>query len=108
MPTWIGSSGSKGGGRGSGGQFEAEAAASASNGFGGTILKRGRSSGSSECRTIPPETVHGASVTLANFENLGKPSILQYYLSILCNGCGGVYYILEEADVGIDRTSALL
>jgi len=68
MPTWIGSSGS--GGRGSGGQFEAEAAASASNGFGGTILKRGRSSGSSECRTIPPETVHGASVTLANFENL--------------------------------------
>ena len=57
-----------GGGRG-GGQFE-----DAEAGFGGG-LKRG-SSGSSKCRTIPPETVHGASVTLANFENLGKPSIL--------------------------------
>ena len=62
------------GGRGgrSGGQFEDVEAVEAAGGFGG--LKRGRSSGSSseECRTIPPETVHGASVTLANFENLGK------------------------------------
>ena len=81
MPTWIGSSGS--GGRGSGGQFEAEAAASASNGFGGTILKRGRSSGSSECRTIPPETVHGASVTLANFENLGKLILISHSFRFL-------------------------
>ena len=70
------------GGRGgrSGGQFEDDVA-EAAGGFGG--LKRGRSSGSSseECRTIPPETVHGASVTLANFENLGKLILTQFSIS---------------------------
>ena len=70
------------GGRGgrAGGQFEDDVA-EAAGGFGG--LKRGRSSGSSseECRTIPPETVHGASVTLANFENLGKLILTQFSIS---------------------------
>ena len=63
-----------GGGRG-GGQFE-----DAEAGFGG--LKRG-SSGSSKCRTIPPETVHGASVTLANFENLGKLILISHSFRFL-------------------------
>ena len=63
-----------GGGRG-GGQFE-----DAEAGFAGG-LKRG-SSGSSKCRTIPPETVHGASVTLANFENLGKANTYLTQFSI--------------------------
>ena len=72
--------GSRGRGGRSGGQFEDDVA-EAAGGFGG--LKRGRSSGSSseECRTIPPETVHGASVTLANFENLGKLILTQFSIS---------------------------
>ena len=64
-----------GGGRG-GGQFE-----DAEAGFAGG-LKRG-SSGSSKCRTIPPETVHGASVTLANFENLGKLILISHSFRFL-------------------------
>ena len=65
-----------GGGRG-GGQFE-----DAEAGFAGG-LKRGARSGSSKCRTIPPETVHGASVTLANFENLGKLILISHSFRFL-------------------------
>ena len=66
-----------GGGHRGGGQFE-----DAEAGFAGG-LKRGGSSGSSKCRTIPPETVHGASVTLANFENLGKLILISHSFRFL-------------------------
>ena len=49
------------------GHFEAAAADEEVVGEEG-LKRRGRS----QCRTIPPETVHGATTTLANFENLGN------------------------------------